>query len=325
MKEVCKNESNTNHGIFSFDDICSLNTFRDNFVQKINSQVNNNTELNQLREQINMLQKERNNNNSNQNRPTLSTHKEKSLPEKFAFWLFDIQYGKLLVNQHHINIFKTHLSQETCTPTLLWSNFPEPLLPFDTYYMEGYNKIILAFQKSALDLGIECCEKRVIENTNTINSYKDKYINTEQLDEKLLSIKMKKEKNLKTKFDSDNERVLRYTRQIMRALNKEDHVNKSNTLTQTQYRRNASSTPNNHNKSNSFSTERNKRNKRRRTNSSSFKNSQHQHNNNNSQLNNSRNSNYQRQIRNNNYNNRKKQNNNQNINFQQANSFNEHI
>jgi hypothetical protein len=98
---------------------------------------------------------------------------------------------------------------------------PTPFLPFDSDYINEYNDLILEFQQKALKLGIKYCEKRVTVNNDTINTYKTKYTNTDNLNEKLNDIKIKKERKFKSKFDSENERVLRYRGQLIRVLTKD--------------------------------------------------------------------------------------------------------
>jgi hypothetical protein len=307
MKLVCIDKhADENHGVFKFDDQCSLNTFRENFLHKINMQDENN-ELFLLREKINRLETNQSNSSNIQ-----TSQRERNLPENFddAFWLFDIQYGKLLTNQNHINIFNTHLTQKTCTPPLVCSNFPTPFLPFDSDYINEYNDLILEFQQKALKLGIKYCEKRVTVNNDTINTYKTKYTNTDNLNEKLNDIKIKKERKLKSKFDSENERVLRYRRQLIRVLSKDSRNDSS--INQTHYRRNTHSTPSN--KSNSFNHQGSKRQRRDRS-RSTHENHNRSRSNNQKRYNNKRPNNYS--------NNNNRRNNNQSQSFQEASSFNE--
>jgi hypothetical protein len=312
---VCRDKNNTDpsYGSFKFEDICSLNTFRDNFSIRVNASKDDGNEINLLKEKIARLE------NNQTNLKNIQTNRiEKSLPNNFedAFWLFDIQYGKLLTNENHIKIFQTHQNQKTCTPALLWSNFPTPFLPFDSDYIDEYNEAILDFQLKALNLGIKYCKIRAETNVKTINAYKEKYINTDKIDEKIDNIKAKKEKNLKSKFDSENERVLGFKRQLIRVLDKENK--NDNYLNQTQYRRGSHSTPNSQNKSRTFSENRNKRHDRSRSASNNRNNNRRTNNNNRNNNKNRRSNNY-----NNNRNNNTRNNNNQSQNFQESSSFNE--
>ena len=249
--EIC---GSPNEKFFDFDQISTLNIVNENYMNKVKLiSMPDLASYTQMQKQLQELLAQKDNNNH---------AKEKNLPANFsdAFRLFQIQFLKRAKNENHIRLFETHLSNNTVPPSLLWNNFPKPLLPCDQYYVSEFRKLIQTFQTNALKLNIECCNIRTNENIELINSYKLNYTSTENLNEKLENIKNTAYKSLESEFKESSEKISRYYPQQLPLASlphlKDVSFNNSN-------RQSSHSTPNSQNRTN----------KRQRNNSNSRNNS----------------------------------------------------
>jgi hypothetical protein len=181
-----------------------LLTIADTFKNKVKTNSFDQNEVAALRAQLNQIQ---NNNVSQQ------VTVEKKLPDDFkeAYRLFQIQFEKLLTNENQISLFKTHQLNRTVPPSLLWSRFPQPMLPFDKDFVDEQNELISDFQVKNINLCIKYCNKRVTLVNETLAKYKSHYPNEEGIDDKLDKIKGDTERLLKKKFDEDHRVISNYT------------------------------------------------------------------------------------------------------------------
>ena len=184
-----------------------LLTIIDTFNSKVKSSNINQNELEALRIQISQLQQTNNNSVSQQ------ASIEKKLPQDFkeAYRIFQIQFEKLLINENQISLFKTHQLNQTVPPSLLWTRFPQPMLPFNKEFVDEHNKLISDFQLKNIELCIKYCQIRIGVVKETLSKYKNNYPNEENIDTKLDKIKEDTERLLQKKFGEDHRVISNYT------------------------------------------------------------------------------------------------------------------
>ena len=192
------------------EEVISLKCFKDSLDNKMNFKTipitNYQQEIDQLKKQLTDMQK----NSALSN----SIDKFQNLPEDFeeSKSILEWELKKKLINENHINNFKLHLSKNTAPPSLMFSRFPTPFQPCEQNYVDEYNKLIVKFQKDAMELGIKTCAEKNVKIENNIllviDKYKEKVPNINNI---LSSLKNKASDLLKDRFTKSAAKINSYT------------------------------------------------------------------------------------------------------------------
>lgn len=104
---------------------------------------------------------------------------------------------------NHINLFKTHIENETTPPALFFRNFPKPFLSDDENFINEYNDLVRKFQNEAMKMSIRYLEERIKTKEEYIQEIsKDKNIDLSTIEEEIIE-------NLKPMFNIKQEKALR--------------------------------------------------------------------------------------------------------------------
>ena len=118
-------------------------------------------------------------------------------------------YDKMARYKNHVNMFETHLKNETTPPTLFYTEFPIPFLQDDEEFVFEYNGLIKEFQTKSMLL----CKKTLIERIDNcveeLSILKSNSEGIENIGEKFEFIETKVNKDLEPEFKIKHEQVLR--------------------------------------------------------------------------------------------------------------------
>jgi hypothetical protein len=230
-----------------------------------------------LNNQMELLKQQLSNSNNNASSPASNNNnnnKTSNMPNSFnnAYNLFKNDYTTILKNENHIRLFQSHLDNGTCPSNLMWQNFPEPFLPTDVSYIEGYNKLISNFQIEAMKFSQECCAKKIDVSSSKIVKLIEHYNDEPDIENKSAAIKSEISDKLKKDFDNKHSSITKLTPRLLLVKTFQDTLNVPTTT----------NSNNNNNKNRNRSPSRNNRGRNKSRSSNQ---------NNNSSNNNSKNSN----------------------------------